>query len=79
MTFWATYYTLIMGYKIKGGESVPKKVGRPTDNPKGKPIHVRLDKKSDEILNKYCNEYQVSRAEGIRRGINKLESDLKNK
>lgn len=56
---------------------MPKKVGRPTDNPKGKPIHVRLDKRNDEILKEYCEEYEVSRAEGIRRGINKLESDLK--
>ncbi|WP_246552278.1 ribbon-helix-helix domain-containing protein [Vallitalea pronyensis] len=58
---------------------MPKKVGRPTDNPKGKPIHVRLDNKSNEILKEYCEEYKVSRAEGIRRGISKLESDLKNK
>lgn len=58
---------------------MPKKAGRPTDNPKGKPIHVRLDKKSDEILEKYCEKNNVSRAEGIRRGISKLESDLKNK
>ncbi len=58
---------------------MPKKLGRPTDNPKGKPIHVRLDKKSDDILNKYCDEYKVSRAEGIRRGICKLENDLGNK
>ncbi|MCT4596909.1 MAG: hypothetical protein N4A50_03395 [Vallitalea sp.] len=56
---------------------MPKKVGRPTDNPKGKPIHVRLDKRNDEILKEYCEEYKVSRAEGIRRGIYKLESDLK--
>jgi len=79
LTFWATYYIVIMGYKIIGGEYVPKKVGRPTDNPKGKSIHVRLDKKSEEILEKYCNEFQVNRAESIRRGIGKLESDLKNK
>jgi hypothetical protein len=56
---------------------VTKKVGRPTDNPKGKPIHVRLDKRNDEILKEYCEEYKVSRAEGIRRGIYKLENDLK--
>ncbi|WDV47857.1 hypothetical protein PV797_09230 [Clostridiaceae bacterium M8S5] len=55
---------------------MPKKVGRPTNNPKGKPIHVRLDDKCDEILKKYCDVYNISKAEAIRRGIVKLESDL---
>lgn len=53
------------------------KIGRPTDNPKGKPIHVRLDAKSESILAKYTQEKKVSRAEAIRRGIEKLEGDLK--
>ena len=26
------------------------RTGRPTDNPKGTPIHVRLDKESEETL-----------------------------
>lgn len=51
--------------------------GRPTDNKKGKPIHVRLDEKSDKILEKYTEKENVSRAEAIRRGIYKLESDIK--
>lgn len=57
----------------------PKKkpLGRPTDNPKGKPIHIRLDSKSDEIVSKYVEQEGVSRAEAIRRGIEKLASDLK--
>ncbi len=51
--------------------------GRPTDNKKGKPIHVRLDDKSDSILERYTQQENVSRAEAIRRGILKLESDIK--
>lgn len=54
----------------------PKK-GRPTDNPKGRPIHIRLDSKSEEILEKYTEQENVSRAEAIRRGIAKLEGEIK--
>ncbi len=53
------------------------KMGRPTDNKKGNPIHVRLDDKCDKILDKYIVQENVSRAEAIRRGIIKLEDDLK--
>lgn len=51
--------------------------GRPTNNKKGKPIHVRLDEKSEKILECYTEQEKVSRAEAIRRGISKLESDVK--
>ncbi len=54
-----------------------KKMGRPTDNPKGGSIHVRLDKESNEILSAYCMQEQVVKTEAIRRGIKKLKSDLK--
>jgi len=54
------------------------RTGRPkTDNPKSKPIHVRLDKESDEILETYCNQEDIPRTEGVRRGIVKLKSDIK--
>lgn len=61
---------------MKGGEPM-KKIGRPTNNPKGSPIHVRLDTKSVDILTKYIKQENISRAEAIRRGISKLESDIK--
>lgn len=54
-----------------------KKMGRPSNNPKGKPIHVRLDEKTNEILEEYCKQNKISKADGIRKGINKLEKDLK--
>lgn len=54
----------------------PKK-GRPTSNPKGKSIHVRLDEKSENILNAYMAQESTSQAESIRRGIEKLEKDIK--
>ena len=54
-----------------------KKLGRPTDNPKGTSIHVRLDEEAKIILNKYCEQEQVSKMEATRRGIKKLKDDLK--
>lgn len=54
-----------------------KKMGRPTDNPKSKPIHIRLDSECENILERYCKQESVNRAEAVRRGIKKLEPDLK--
>ena len=53
------------------------RTGRPTSNPKGKPIHIRLDERSEEILAKYIEQEGISRAEAVRRGIAKLEDDIK--
>lgn len=67
-----------MGYKIKGGEKLTdKKAGRPTDNPKTSPIHVRLDSESEKILQAYCEQEMIPKTEGIRRGIKKLKDDIK--
>ena len=54
-----------------------KKMGRPTDNPKIHKITTRIDEKSKEILDKYCEQEKVAQPEAIRRGIYKLESDIK--
>lgn len=54
-----------------------KKVGRPTSNPKSKPRQVRLDEECKDILDRYCKQESISEAEGIRRGIKKLKSDIK--
>lgn len=56
---------------------VAEKRGRPTINPKTKPIHVRLDEESANILNQYCNQENLPKTEGIRRGIKKLRDDIK--
>ena len=80
LDFWATlYYDSIMGY-ISEVVFLPekKKLGRPTDNPKGAPMHVRLDEEARAILEKYCQQEQVSKMEATRRGIKKLNNDLKN-
>lgn len=54
------------------------RTGRPVvENPKSNPIHVRLDDESLKILDRYCEEKNVKRTEGIRRGIKLLESEIK--
>ena len=53
------------------------RTGRPTDNPKGHSIHIRLDAKSTQILEEYTEQEAVSKAEAVRRGIERLEGDLK--
>lgn len=53
------------------------KMGRPTDNPKDKTLFVRLDGESSEVLETYCEQKQVTKAEAARRGIKKLKDDLK--
>lgn len=54
-----------------------KKMGRPTDNPKIEKVTVRLDEEASDILKKYCNQENVTRVEGIRRGVKKLKENLK--
>ena len=56
-----------------------KKRGRPTDNPKPYRIAVKMDIRTKEILNSYCEQEQVNQMEAARRGIRKLEDDLNKK
>lgn len=50
------------------------RTGRPPiENPKSERITVRLGKEESEILNQYCEENEVERAEAIRRGIRELK------
>lgn len=54
------------------------RTGRPPiDNPKGKRITVRIDDETSNILNKYCKQENIERAEAVRKGIKKLEDDIK--
>lgn len=53
------------------------RTGRPTDNPKTERITVRLDEKSTDIMKKYCKQENVDKAEAVRRGLKKLESEIK--
>ena len=44
------------------------RTGRPTDNPKGKPITIRLDNEAKTILDSYCLQENVDKGEAVRRG-----------
>lgn len=56
------------------GGDVIKKVGRPySENPKEILLTVRLDKKHNDILERYSNENGITKNESVRRGIEKLE------
>lgn len=54
------------------------KTGRPTNNPKNNKITVRLDAESTRIMQEYCEQENVERAEAVRRGLKKWEKDIKN-
>jgi len=56
--------------------SEKKKSGRPTDNPKGTSMHVRLDEESRTLLYRYCEQEKTTKMEAARRGIKKLRSEL---
>ena len=53
------------------------RTGRPTDNPKPYRISVRVDEDCKEILEAYTEQESVTQMEAIRRGIKKLEADIK--
>ena len=54
------------------------RTGRPKiENPKSDRITVRLDSENVSTLEKYCAQENVEKAEAIRRGIKKLEVDIK--
>ena len=55
-----------------------KPIGRPkSDNPKDERITVRIDNEMSKTLKSYCEQEKVEKAEAVRRGINKLKSDIK--
>lgn len=54
-----------------------KKRGPKTDNPKKHRLGIKIDEKSKRILDQYCAQESVSAAEAVRRGIYRLEPDLK--
>lgn len=57
---------------------MPKPIGRPkSDNPKNERITVRMDNETYKTLNSYCEQEKVDKAEAIRRGVNRLKSDIK--
>ena len=52
-----------------------KKMGRPTDAPKRVQITVLFDEKTLAILDRFCKREGISRAEGVRRAVVRLERE----
>lgn len=53
------------------------RTGRPTSNPKPYKITARLDEESKAILEIYCKQENIPQMEAVRRGIKKLETEIK--
>ena len=51
-------------------------MGRPTDNPKNISLKVRLDKDTSKKLDECVKVLEVSKAEVMRLGVNKVYKDL---
>lgn len=49
-----------------------KKIGRPTNDPKEIKLTVRVNKETNDRLEKYCQENNISKVEGIRIALNRL-------
>lgn len=54
-------------------------MGRPTDNPKDISLKVRLDKDTAEKLDECIRILEVSKAEVVRQGVQKVHDDLTQK
>ena len=54
-------------------------MGRPTDNPKDISLKVRLDKDTAEKLDECVRILDVSKAEVVRQGVQKVYGDLTQK
>ena len=52
------------------------RMGRPTNNPKSGSVNIRLDAESERILKDYCEQEDITKAEGVRQGIRMLESKI---
>ena len=62
----------------KRGDSVPKKMGRPTDSPKIYQLRVRFSEEGKELLEKCSEKTGLSKSDVIRLGIKKVYESLEN-
>ncbi len=53
------------------------RTGRPTNNPKPYKITVRIDSQDKKILDAYTAQESIPQMEAVRRGIKKLEQEIK--
>lgn len=53
---------------------LPKKMGRPTNDPKPYKIDARLNAEDFQTLEDYCRRKNIKRPEGIRDAIRELKN-----
>ncbi len=51
----------------------PKKMGRPTNNPKTTQFSVRFDELTLKKLDNFCKKENISRPEGVRCAVRQLK------
>ena len=51
-------------------------MGRPTSNPRPHKLSVRISDKSKEIIESYCEKFNVNVTETIERALRKLKDDI---
>jgi len=51
----------------------PKKMGRPTQDPKPNKLNIRVNDDDLKTLDEYCKRKSKSRPEGVRDGIKSLK------
>ena len=57
--------------------NISPRTGRPTDNPKRTQVVVRFDDETLNTLDEFCKKERVGRAEGVRKGVKRLEKPKK--
>lgn len=63
---------IIRPFQLKGKKNMAK-TGRPkAEKPKNIAFSIRIDKETEERLDKYCKRQNVSKGEAIRRAIRLL-------
>lgn len=67
----------IVATKGGGPISEPKKMGRPTDNPKDTMFRVRLDDTSVQQLDESAESLKISKSDVVRKGIELVYKSLK--
>lgn len=76
LTFCHAFYIIMVWQK--GGEDLSPRTGRPkVDNPKTIRYSIRLDLETEEKLQAYSLENNITKGEAIRQGISLLLSQKK--
>ncbi len=63
----------------KGGIKVSPRTGRPTNDPKNNQYRIRLSDKEVEMLEYCCKKTGLSKSDIVRKGIEKVYNEIKDK